>query len=292
MLHKIRLKPGLDKQSSDTGAEGKWVNGDYMRFRYSYPEKIGGWQQLGSKSLVGAGRDSHSWTDLAGNKYAAIGTNHDITPLDTTRQQTSATITTTTSSATVTITTSSSHGAVAGDIITFASTTVPAGSSYTSADFNSVIYEVISVPTATTITITMSSNEGTGQSGGSVTVDFYYVIGPLTQGYGYGWGTSTFGGRVIPPTVTTLNGAITDKTTTTGITLTSSTLFTAAGKIQVGSELISYTSINASHVLQGAARGASGSTAATHLDAATVYDATSFVGFGSASSSSPISFDP
>ena len=101
MLQKIRLRPGLDKQSSDTGAEGKWVNGDYMRFRYSFPEKIGGWQQLGSKSLVGAGRDSHTWVDLAGNKYAAIGTNkmlyiyfeggfHDITPLDSTRQQTSS----------------------------------------------------------------------------------------------------------------------------------------------------------------------------------------------------------
>jgi len=75
MLQKIRLRPGLDKQSSDTGAEGKWVNGDYMRFRYSFPEKIGGWQQLGSKSLVGAGRDSHTWVDLSGNKYAAIGTN-------------------------------------------------------------------------------------------------------------------------------------------------------------------------------------------------------------------------
>jgi len=303
MLHKIRLKPGLDKQSSDTGAEGKWVNGDYMRFRYSYPEKIGGWQQLGSYSMVGAGRDSHSWTDLAGNKYAAIGTNkmlyiyfeggfHDITPLDTTRQQTSATITTTSSSATVTITTSTAHGAEVGDIITFGSTTVPAGSSYTAADFDDIIYEIITTPTSTTFTITMSSNEGTGQSGGSVTVDFYYVIGPVTQGYGYGWGTNTFGGRVIPPTVTTLNGAITDKTTTTGITLTSSTLFTAAGKIQVGSELISYTSINASHVLQGAARGASGSTAATHLDAATVYDATNFVGFGSASSTSSIIIEP
>jgi hypothetical protein len=46
MLTKITLKPGLDKQSSDTGAEGRWVNGDYMRFRYSYPEKIGGWSQL------------------------------------------------------------------------------------------------------------------------------------------------------------------------------------------------------------------------------------------------------
>jgi len=37
MLHKIRLIPGLDKQSSDTGAEGKWVNADYTRFRYGFP---------------------------------------------------------------------------------------------------------------------------------------------------------------------------------------------------------------------------------------------------------------
>jgi hypothetical protein len=306
MLQKIRLRPGLDKQSSDTGAEGKWVNGDYMRFRYSFPEKIGGWQQLGSKSLVGAGRDSHTWTDIAGNKYAAIGTNkmlyiyfeggfHDITPLDTTRQQTSATITTTTSSDEVTITTSSDHGADPGDIITFAagSTTVPTGSSYVAADFNDVIYEVITTPTSTTFTITMASNEGTGQSaGGSTTVDFYYVIGPVTQGYGYGWGTNTFGGRVIPPVVTTLNGAITDTTTTTGITLTSSTSFTAAGTIQIDDELISYTSINASHVLQGATRGASGSEAATHSDGATVYDATNYVGFGSASSTSSVVIEP
>ena len=54
MLHKIRLIPGLDKQSSDTGAEGKWVNADYTRFRYGFPEKIGGWEQLVNKNLVGA----------------------------------------------------------------------------------------------------------------------------------------------------------------------------------------------------------------------------------------------
>jgi len=72
MLHKIRLKPGMDKQSSDTGAEGKWVNGDYTRFRYGFPEKVGGWSQLVTDVMVGAGRDQHTWTDIAGNKYAAI----------------------------------------------------------------------------------------------------------------------------------------------------------------------------------------------------------------------------
>ena len=135
MLHKITLQPGLDKQSSDTGAEGKWVNSDYVRFRYGYPEKIGGWQQLVSTYLVGAGRDQHTWVDLAGNKYAAIGTNkclyiyfegsiYDITPLDTTRQQTGSTFgfdgTTT-----VTLTTTT-HGAEVGDIILLSSVSVGA----------------------------------------------------------------------------------------------------------------------------------------------------------------------
>ena len=39
MLHKITLQPGLDKQSSDTDAEGKRVNADYVLFRYGYHEK-------------------------------------------------------------------------------------------------------------------------------------------------------------------------------------------------------------------------------------------------------------
>jgi len=145
MLHKIRLKPGLDKQSSDTGAEGKWVNADYSRFRYGFPEKVGGWEQLVDGSLIGAGRDQHTWVDLAGNKYAAIGTNkclyiyfegafYDITPLDTTRQQTGATFTTVSGSATVTLTTSTAHGAEAGDIILGSSaTSVPGG--FSSSDF-------------------------------------------------------------------------------------------------------------------------------------------------------------
>ena len=140
MLQKIRLVPGLDKQSSDTGAEGKWVNADYTRFRYGFPEKIGGWEQLVSSNLIGAGRDQHTWVDLAGNKYAAIGTNkclyiyfegevYDITPLDTTRQQTGVTFSMTNTSTTVTLTTSTAHDAEAGDIILLDS--APSGFDFT-----------------------------------------------------------------------------------------------------------------------------------------------------------------
>ena len=82
---------------------------------------------------------------------------------------------------------------------------------------------------------------------------------------------------------TSLAAAITDTTTTTGITLTSSTNFPTTGPvvptatnpvgtptnaILVDTEIISYTGIS-SNVLSGVKRGANGSTAATHLISAT-----------------------
>jgi hypothetical protein len=307
MLHKIRLKPGLDKQSSDTGAEGKWVNADYSRFRYSFPEKVGGWEQLVDDNLIGAGRDQHTWVDLAGNKYAAIGTNkclyiyfegafYDITPLDTTRQQTGATFTTVSGSPTVTLTTSSAHDAETGDIILCSSaTSVPGG--FSASDFDDVLFEVTDVPSATTIEVTMGSNAGSSAGpSGTVTLDFYYVIGPLIQTYGYGWGTNTFGGTTTPTVSTTLNGALLDDTYGTGgsgtdIVLTSATGFTAAGTILVDSELITYTGIT-SNTLNGITRGTNGTSTAAHSDGTTTYDASTYVGWGSASSSSNIIIEP
>ena len=45
-LKKLGIKPGFNKQATASGAEGEWIDGDYVRFRYGLPEKIGGWQQL------------------------------------------------------------------------------------------------------------------------------------------------------------------------------------------------------------------------------------------------------
>ena len=41
MLQKVNFAPGFNKQKTATGAEGEWVSGDYVRFRYNSPEKIG-----------------------------------------------------------------------------------------------------------------------------------------------------------------------------------------------------------------------------------------------------------
>jgi hypothetical protein len=42
-LARLFLKPGIDKQNTEYGAEGGWIDGDFIRFRYGLPEKLGGW---------------------------------------------------------------------------------------------------------------------------------------------------------------------------------------------------------------------------------------------------------
>ena len=179
MLRKITLKPGLDKQSSDTGAESRWVNGDYMRFRYSYPEKIGGWQQLTSSNLVGAGRDQHAWVDNTGNKYVAIGTNkvlyvyfegavYDITPIDTTKSQTNVAIGSSNGSDILTLTFPTAHNLEVGDIMEFRdSSTVMTGvsTSFTTSDFDRKLFEILSTPSTTTLTVKMTTLTGNTETG-------------------------------------------------------------------------------------------------------------------------------
>ena len=132
MLTKIKFAPGIDKQDTAVGAEGRWVDSDNVRFRYGLPEKVGGWQSLLNDSIVGVARKQHAFVDTEGNRYVAIGTDkflliyfegrlYDVTPLATTIS--SATFTST-GSVTITITTSADHGLEIGDIVLFDNVTL------------------------------------------------------------------------------------------------------------------------------------------------------------------------
>ena len=204
MLQKIQFKPGFNKQATETGAEGQWVDGDNVRFRYGQPEKIGGWQELVDGQIAGPVRDQHTWTDLTGKKYGALGTSrvlviyyeggfYDITPIEA--DVTGCTFDSTTGSATVTVN-KTSHGLLAGDYFKFKSVSLPGGgeTGHSASDFETNVFEVISVPTTSTFTITMASNEtGTGMSAqGSATFNKYITIGPTFQTPAYGWGTDAW----------------------------------------------------------------------------------------------------
>ena len=295
MLQKIGFQPGFNKQITETTAEGQWVDGDNVRFRYGTPEKIGGWKQLGENKITGAARALFHIVNKDGVKYAIIGTNrilyvysggifYDIHPIKTTTTLTNA-FTTTNGSAEVTITFPTSHGANAKDIILLDNFTSITGSNYTAADFDDKKFMVTSAPSATTLTITMPSAEtGSGATtSGGIRTQHYYPVGPAEQLPGFGWGLAQWEGTVAGAQTTTLNGAINDTTTT--IVLTSVANFPTSGTnhIQIGTEEISYTGISGT-TLTGVTRGVRNTTAASHSDGATVTNSSDFIAWGEAAS--------
>jgi len=297
MLQKLGFQPGFNKQVTETGAEGQWFDGDNVRFRYGTPEKIGGWTQLGQDKLTGAGRAIHHWDDNAGIKYAAIGTNrilyvysggiyYDIHPIRTTL--TGANFTSTASSTAVTVTCTGAHGLGEDDIVMFDSVSgvTAVGSTYTDATFEDQKFMVTSVPTTSTFTITMASQEsGTPLStSGSASVLCYYTVGPAQQLGGFGWGTGLWAGTAIGAATTTLASTINDSVT--DIPLTSTAAFPSTGEIRIGSEDISFTANDTTtNILSGGAREVNGTTKAGHSAGATVTNISDFVAWGEASSS-------
>ena len=298
-LTKVQIAPGFNKQVTATGAEGSWTDGDFVRFRYGLPEKIGGWEQLVNSSLVGAAREQFIWADLDGRRYAAIGTNkvliiyyegafYDITPLGTAK--TGCTFDTVNTSATVTVN-KAAHELQPGDLFIFTSVTPPVGAGYVASDFETNTFQVVTVPNSDTFTITMASAAGTTVNGsGSATVNPYISAGALGFTYGFGFGTGLWGGG--QQVFGTLNGALLDDTAGTGgvgtsITLASTTGFPTSGTIKVGAEFISYTGISTND-LTGITRDVAG-TRSAHADGSGVEV---FTGWGEASLSQTLTIDP
>jgi hypothetical protein len=291
-LNLINIRPGFNKQITDTAAEGQYVDGDFVRFRYGLPEKIGGWEKITSNTIVGVIRAQHQYTDLDGRKYVALGSQrglfiyyesafYDITPLET--AQTGGTFDTTTGSPIVTVNLTG-HNLIAGDLFTFTSVTEPTGAGYTVGNFEDQTFEVTSA-TINTFTVTMATNATADNTAdGACTINRYVTVGPVGQTYGYGFGTGLWGGST--GVTTTLNGAINSAVTT--ITLTSVTGFPTTGVVKIDNELISYTGITSNN-LTGCTRGVNGTAAASHSDLAGVE---AFTGWGEASLSSSTILDP
>jgi hypothetical protein len=310
MLTKIKFAPGIDKQDTSVGAEGRWVDSDNVRFRYGLPEKVGGWQSLLTDTIVGVARKQHAFVDTDGNRYVALGTDKflllyfegqlfDITPLQTAITGATFTFNGTT---TVTLTTSADHGIGVGDIIRLSATTLPGGTTgVTTATFNDINFQVLSVPTSTTLTI-QAATAGSASSGGSVTITPYEVVGPAAQSYGYGYGIGNYGGTITGVAQTELDGSLNADTAGTGgsgtaVTVDSTTGFDSAGTILVESELITYTSKSSTQFL-GITRGTNGTATAgtsngqAHSTNTVVQNATDFTGFGSAVQASTVTLEP
>jgi len=301
MLQKVNFLPGFNKQVTPTGAEGQWTGGDYVRFRYGTPEKIGGWDQLGADNLTGAARALHHFDDNAGIRYAAIGTNrilyvyssgqyYDIHPIDKTIAGCDFSTDATT---TVTITFPSVHGMSEDDIVLLDNVTAPPGSGYSDADFEDKKFMATSIPTATSITITMgSAASGTTTNVGSARAQTYYTVGPAQELGGFGYGTGQWSGTASGPATTTLATTIASDVSVTTVVLTSSAAFPTSGTIRIGTEDITFTANDiVTGTLSGGARAQNGTTLAGHTAGVTVTNISDYVGWGQ-SSTEDVTLEP
>jgi hypothetical protein len=194
-LQKLQFRPGLNREGTDYSNEGGWYDGDKVRFRSGFPEKIGGWQQITNSQFDGVCRSIWIWSDAdagAGAAYIGLGTNtkyyiyyagvyNDITPIIQTDILTNP-FATVSGSPTVTVT-DSSYNPGAGDFVTFSGGSAVGGLTI-SGD-----YKVQSVPSATTYTITAASNaSSTATGGGTVIAAYEYPSGLNVYTIGTGWG--------------------------------------------------------------------------------------------------------
>ena len=201
-LQKLQYRPGINRDVTSYTNEGGWVDSDKVRFRMGFPEKIGGWVKYSVNTYLGSARSLFSWIALSGTKFLGVGTNikyyvvegdafNDITPIRKTT--TGAATFSVANGATVATVTDSSHGAVAGDFVTF-SGAAALGGNITAAVLN-LEFEIQTVPSANTYTINVSAtgNASDSGNGGASTVAKYQIdCGLDTQVGGTGWGAGTW----------------------------------------------------------------------------------------------------
>ena len=70
----LKFRPGINKETTSYSNKGGWNDCDLIRFRFGYPEKLGGWEKYSEVTFLGSSRSLHSWANLEGNKYLGIGT--------------------------------------------------------------------------------------------------------------------------------------------------------------------------------------------------------------------------
>ena len=214
-LTKLQIAPGIDKQNTEYGAEGRWVDGDNIRFRYGQPEKIGGWEKVTSDALLGATRAILTYSDLKGVNYAVYGTNKklygysegtyaDITP---TRATGTGNITQfeTTNGSTSVIVTDSSHGALIGDFVTIASVSGAVGG-ISAANLQGE-FEIQTVTGDNTYTIIAGAAASSDATGATANATYQINTGLPTSIYGYGWGAGTWNASTWDTTRSGLTGA-------------------------------------------------------------------------------------
>jgi len=203
-LTKLQFRPGINREGTNYSNEGGWYDGDKIRFRSGFVERIGGWAKVGTTAFNGTCRKLHDFVTLASENLLFMGTNtkvyledsgvlNDITPIRRTVTLGTNPLTTQAAGTGVVRVTDVGHGATLGDFVTFSGATAVDG--LTTGDLNKE-QEVTSVVNANTYEVdtggTCSSGSTTG-GGSSVQAVYQINVGLNTTILGPGWGAGTWG---------------------------------------------------------------------------------------------------
>jgi hypothetical protein len=183
-LTKFQFKPGINREVTNYSNEGGWFNGDKIRFRFGFPEKIGGWIRSSSASFLGLCRALHPWVTLSTEQLLGLGTSlkyyiqqggalFDITPLRDTTAAGDVTFAAVNGSSILTVS-DTAHGAVTGDFVTF-SGAVSLGGNITANVLNQE-YEILTIIDNDSYTI---EARAANTSIASITVDGQLVPNPV-----------------------------------------------------------------------------------------------------------------
>jgi hypothetical protein len=206
---KLQFKPGVNRDQTSYSGEGGWYEGDKIRFRSGYPEKLGGWVKYSPNAFKGACRQMWSWVTTFTDNLLAVGTNeklyiesagyyNDITPLRTinptlSNPTTNNSIYTTSGSSTVTVTLSGAHGAQTGNYVTIAGVVGPVGG-IPAANLNGNFKITVTGANSFTYTAGATATSTVSGSGGTaITISFEIDVGNIITTAGYGWGAGAWG---------------------------------------------------------------------------------------------------
>ena len=207
MLQKLQFRPGLNREGTDYSNEGGWYDGDKVRFRSGFPEKIGGWTRLSASQFIGICRALWNWVTLDGSNLLGVGTSkkyyielggnyNNVTPLIHTSNNLGAAagpFTATANSSSLTVV-DATYNPSAGDYIIISGATTLGGN--VTANVLNTTYTVTSVINATAYTITLpvtANASDTNKGGATVKIEYEYPIGLDVAIAGIGWGSGPWG---------------------------------------------------------------------------------------------------
>jgi hypothetical protein len=205
-LKPLMIDNGIDRNITAYQAQGKWINGDKIRFSQGYLEKLGGWQKLASNNTAyrGIARRAITWNALNGDLYYALGSAkgtfvysggqyYEVTPARAVVTETSAINILLTNTSIVKVS-DAGHAAVSGDYVVLTSV----------SDAGIELSGLFQITSANANNYTIKLNSGSSVTSGAaltkkagpVTISYLITEGNESNSPATGYGAGAYGSGV------------------------------------------------------------------------------------------------